>query len=1179
MAKLTPYQKAALNYQKHISLTANAGSGKTFVLSKRYVEIALNENIPLSSIVAITFTEKAAGELNKKIAGEIEERIENSDDPNEKYKLENLRRRLVSANISTIHSFCRHILKEFAPEAGLDANFNTIDQVTAKELIDQTIEEVTANLINDENESEKIKYLIRLFGSRDFLKQQLNYLLQQRRHLIKLKKRIYNATEKEIAGIIDTLFEKGFKDIFADDLNITLKYIEIINKAIIESGKENELTADVTAYLEMLKNEEDFRKSFLILDKLRQALLTTSGKRTLREKGYAGKIAKEYPDEVNFINNFFADIRSINISGKTDKANLELAKTAKVLLSVFKTVHDLYSRKKKAKGYLDFEDMLLYTQKILEQDEVKNYLSDKFQYLMIDEYQDTNELQYEIFMPMLDSLRKGNLFVVGDEKQSIYMFRDAELEIFNQTKKDISESGGKSGLLSLPHSFRLAPNILLFTNELFKNLFASPDEKFNEVEHKELICARGEDAGGNIEFLLSDDESASESEMLAAKILELANSGEGKKAFGDIAILSRKRTSFAELERVLIKYDIPFTLIGGKGYYQRQIIYDIYNYLSFMLSQKNDAALVGILRSPFFTLSDRVIYQISHEKGASYFHKLKSFSVRQNEISKIISTLEDHIKIAKTSDLTHLIRTILKDSGYWGVISKRKNADQEIANLEKLLNISLKFSKQSFRTLYDFVNYLGEAIDTLSDEGQADIAATENKVKIMTLHQSKGLEFDTLFLYSCNDTTGDDSIKSGKVVVDKNFGILTKVPVDNSYFQQFQTPPVVGLYNYIAKRKQAAENKRLLYVGVTRAINNLIITATVKSGKLREGSLIELIANGLNIDFGEDHFSLSGRVTFMNIAEDDFPIYQKDLNHEIKILKSVESGQAGGDESEKLKLSEPEFLLGEIADLPKREIISATKIAVFTQCPVKYKLIYDLGYSRLFRMLKKHTFNYNFNSKEDEEGNSFADLRGRIIHAVLQDEVKTDHLREYISRQIDHLTIEEKTFDTDKEILIESITKDVFSYYKSGSFKEINSFGNYKNEYEIYTQQNDYFLYGIVDKFIIEEDKLIVIDYKTDKIEETEIETRSENYKPQLLFYLNILSKLFPDINNFEAWLLYIRVPENIKKIIISRKEVEDFENKLDSIVSNIRNEIFNPNLTHCKSCHFTLKNNKCVTF
>ena len=140
---LTRHQAAALNYKNHISLTANAGSGKTFVLSRRYLEIALNENISLRNIAAITFTDKAAGELYRKITSEVEKRLSFNPDETLRKKLESIRRQLVSANISTIHSFCIDILREYPVEASIDANFRSIDESLSNELVELSVEELS----------------------------------------------------------------------------------------------------------------------------------------------------------------------------------------------------------------------------------------------------------------------------------------------------------------------------------------------------------------------------------------------------------------------------------------------------------------------------------------------------------------------------------------------------------------------------------------------------------------------------------------------------------------------------------------------------------------------------------------------------------------------------------------------------------------------------------------------------------------------------------------------------------------------------------------------------------------------------------------------------------------------------------------------------------------------------
>ena len=225
---------------------------------------------------------------------------------------------------------------------------------------------------------------------------------------------------------------------------------------------------------------------------------------------------------------YLSKLKYFEIPSNHAEIELELAKFGRIFIYFFNKALQLYTEKKHEAGYLDYEDILLFTQKVLENEEVRKSLSEKFKYIMIDEYQDTNELQYNIFLPILDYLKKGNLFVVGDEKQSIYMFRDAELEIFNKTKNEITESAGEESLLSLPDSFRMAQNLCLFINVLFKNLFAKPNSLFNEVTHSEVVCARDDNEKGNVEILLAEstddeDEEIAEANLVTAKILKLKN--------------------------------------------------------------------------------------------------------------------------------------------------------------------------------------------------------------------------------------------------------------------------------------------------------------------------------------------------------------------------------------------------------------------------------------------------------------------------------------------------------------------------------------------------------------------------------------------------------------------------------------------------------------------------------
>ncbi len=1176
MQELTPQQKAALVFDRHISVTANAGSGKTFVLSKRFVEIFLNTDVDLNSIVAITFTDKAAGELNRKIANEVDERLLTEVDPEKRKKLEGLRRQLVSANISTIHSFCINILKEFAPEAEIDANFSPIDKTTSDELIELSVDETINVLIQNQTYSEDLKYLVRFFASKKNLISQLQNAIDKRRVIRLLENNTYCKSQEEIASLFLDKFRQGFDLIFSDVIEKTIKALREINDFVFSQNSANKHAVEAAHVLNQINPVASPIKKLITLKNLIKNALTE--KLTIRKPAYLSKEREKFEDKIEMVELALSDLADffyIDSSGESEK---ELAKFGKSFVNVYEYALNLYNEKKKKNGFLDFEDLLLYTEKILQNNNVIKSLTEKFSYIMIDEYQDTNELQYEIFMPILDHLRVGNLFVVGDEKQSIYLFRNAELEIFERTKNEIgsSDQGGK--LLTLPHSFRMAPQLVLFTNKLFSNLFRNPDTYFNEVAHSNLVCAKEETQEGKAEIILADSTTGIlESDLVAKRILRLVSEEKSEPvAFKNVAILCRKRDSFVELEESFVHYKIPFTIIGGKGFFQRQTIYDVYNYLSFLLNTENDAALIGILRSPFFNISDLQLYQISLESGNSYFEKLKNRIDSGDEIKFAYEKLNENLNLSFSMEISSLIRKILLESGYWAVIAAKQNSAQELANIEKLLALALAYTKKSFKNLYDFTVFLREAIEGYEDEGQAQVARDENTVKLLTIHQAKGLEYKAVFLYGCNNTTKDDSVRAKSLSTDKNYGLLTKVPVNQNYFEKYSTPPIVALYNYSNERKNRAEMKRLLYVGVTRAINYLFITATHKNFSVKPNSFLELISEGFKIDFTADEIVLSSNVEFMKFIGNKFEFYEKPVALSIPIVSQVDEAAAGN-----IKEQEPETakinLTQKIKDIPKSEIISATKISMFTQCPVKYQLTYELGFSRIYNTIKARMNEYEFNANEDDELRSFGQIRGKLIHAVLKEEYRGEKLRNYILKRIDAENIPED--EKIKENLANTIVDEIEQFYQSEAYKEISRSKNSINEFEIYCEEGAHYLYGIIDKLIIEEDRLIIVDYKTDNVSEGQLNSRAGDYLPQLKFYAYILSKLFPEYKTFELHLIFLKHSQKPVSREVDLGDLIVFGDAIRNAIEKIYSSNFTPNLIHCSKCNFAQESDKCVKF
>ncbi|MFH1528578.1 MAG: UvrD-helicase domain-containing protein [Bacteroidota bacterium] len=1165
MNTLTPYQKEALDFGKHISLTANAGSGKTFVLSKRFVEIALNANVALSKIVAITFTEKAAAELYKKISLEISHRLNESKNEIEIKKLQRIRRQLVSANISTIHSFCTNLLKEFSAEAGIDANFTPIDQTHAAELLENSIEEYfNANLLQTtEND---LKKLIRVFGSSSVLKTQLKKVFNKRNTLIDLK-HFYEKSDKEISEYYHNYFKSSFLELYQSGILEFVESVQRINSEVLGYSKPSDFALEIVRLLAIEKNESGLKEKIDWLNSVAKNLMTTTG--TIRIQRYLLKESlSNYSKEMEVINNFKEYLDYFFIQENDDEKTLDLVRLSKVLLNVCLEIEEVYDQKKREISALDFDDLLMMAKNIVRNKNVLNVLAEKYEYIMIDEYQDTNEIQYNIFMPILSDLERGNLFVVGDDKQSIYMFRDAELKIFSQTKKVISGVSSEASLLNLPHSFRVAPKLALFINTVFRNLFANADEKYNEVAFNDLISARTDTDTGAVEILIGEDEA----EQIAQRIILLLSTNEGLLP-GDIAILTRKRDAFASLEQAFVKYNLPYVIVGGKGFYQQQTIMDVYNFMSFLLDSKNDIALLSILRSPFYSLPDTVLYNVSLSDGDCFFDRLQNAVSKNESLKEIVDSLQKFKKLIDEILLPELVLSILNETGYWTVISAKKNAKQEIANLEKLINLASDYSKLSYSTLYDFVLFLKESISIFGDEGQAALNLGDDSIKIMTIHQSKGLEFKHLFVYKCSVDLQVDIVKSRQIIIDKDFGLLTKIPFKENYFGEYAAPSIAGLYNFTSYRKNLAENKRLFYVALTRAIDGLYITADIT--KYKRNSFIGLLASALDIDFEEEQLSLNGEVQFMKDASHNYELYIENMSVDIPIVRSIDLPVEQYTLKEETRADNHSFILDKFHDSEKNEIISATKIAIFNQCPQKYHLTYNLGFTKLLSIFGNEFENPNKRSGDDAEdsGNLPPNLKGSVIHKILEENIPAELLEQKIK---EFILAEKSEFNMSSlNKTIAEIMHTVQSFYNSEIYREIISFAEYENEFQIYIKEQDYFLFGIIDKVIFTDDKLIIIDYKSDQVLKNRIADKIQNYRVQLLFYAYSLSKYYSS-KKFEIRLVLLNQPESSYIELLDPVEIKNFRSVLSNYVKMIRENNYPKNLSHCNRCHFFINQN-CV--
>jgi ATP-dependent helicase/nuclease subunit A len=324
---------------------------------------------------------------------------------------------------------------------------------------------------------------------------------------------------------------------------------------------------------------------------------------------------------------------------------------------------------------------------------------------------------------------------------------------------------------------------------------------------------------------------------------------------------------------------------------------------------------------------------------------------------------------------------------------------------------------------------------------------------------------------------------------------------------------------------------------------------------------------------------------------------EKSLEPNIPIIKKLEPVSTEVFRNEQ-KFQIKSFLSAIIDDKPNGEIISATKLSVYNQCPLKYWLIYQLGFSDLMVQnrdwLKRqnkigNTDLFDFNPTEekllaanDEEISRidprYSQIKGTIIHKLLSDDGNKNDYADKLDGYLKDLIKKEDWHSVQFTELKEDIVRDLTKYFNSKSYEWIQRYPNYRNEFEIYHQHQDYYLYGIIDKLIVSKDKIIIVDYKTDSISPEEIQERANQYFPQLQFYSFIAGKLFDQKVKFELRIIFILHPDEVVTKTLEPDDVRMIKQNIELMVNKAGKGSSEKNLNHCKFCIFSINKDCIVT-
>ena len=951
--RLTPNQRQALSIDKHICVTAGAGSGKTTVLVERYLKILREGNVTPQEIVAITFTDKAAAEMKERIIEELslQEKPEGSEADN---SLQGFREKMSTAHISTIHAFCSRILREFPFQAGVPANFSILQGIDQKLLLQETVKKTLKDIATNEEDEHRdaLTRLLRRYGGQQKLADLLSTMINQRDALEHLMQEIYkNPNDTEIRGTLQERVRERQEQIQARLLSTIdiPEFIGCLNTVLqVARGKKAETVRKLTQQLETLhgQNPDPSGTLNLLIDIAYP--ITTAGNAIAKRDFLGSRVTTTGIEaEINVLVSTAKKIKTaplIEDNRKTADENETdddfLLNTIRDLLTLYAQISEAYRTAKLSQGKLDFTDLQLKTRDLVRNtEEIRQKLVSRHTYYMVDEYQDTNELQYELVMLLTNELKAANLFIVGDPKQSIYAFRGADVRVFTKTKEKIVENGGSD--IRLTENFRSLRDTVGFVNYFFNHLMGDGKETEFEVEYEALTQARPVKANGTVEILLGqqDDALADEYALIAHHIKSMKANAEtiykrGKNgqeaehpiAYGDIAILIQTRTHLPNIENALLEADIPYLTTGGVGFYQRQEIYDIWNYLNFLNDPaENQTSLAAVLRGPAFGISDTELYEISLQKEKNFWEKVKAYHRPSDHLRTAIATLKRHKEFAPRMPVNQLIVTIVNETGMIGTLKTGKQGQQRWVNYQKLLEHARNFDGDETKPILpDFIEFLDILIEEERREGQAPIEVSSGAVQIMTIHASKGKQFPIVILPRLDRKGQTDR----EPFIDEAFGIgFSPLNPDQDYSRT--EPDIVTHMKNRANEKEIAEKKRLFYVGTTRACDRLIL-----SGTPPKQNILGWLYQHLNIDEEDRLLELpvsldvfTGNSRNSESFQLQIPIHQA--------LTEPESADEISDETIPVDFPEPPRKLEPTGTFAA---FSVTELANYARCPLRYQL-------------------------------------------------------------------------------------------------------------------------------------------------------------------------------------------------------------------------------------------------
>ena len=1088
--KLTPEQKqAVLLDNTNVLVSAAAGCGKTFLLVERVLRKIMQDEIPLNKLIVVTFTDAAAQELKERIENELNNGLKNnSDDQFLKDQLSQLN----DAYIMTFHALCLRLLKENKASFNYEDNLNPGSDLILDSLKKQAYNKlVNENRNNMEFESLKV-YFEKIITNNNFY-----HALEHVRKIVLNNSSFdeFNKYHNNTYTYDSLMNHPNFKDVFKQYLNYNLNHIlNLLMTSLYDQHNSESLKLDLIITIEnielmikMIKEDQYLNLKDAILDfslfrkPTKNKDLNDDSVPLIRV--YHEDIKKIFEKKIKY---FFENEASISIILKNNDEN------ALKILKFSQEYENNLKQLKKQTGYIEFDDFEQDTLDLLydnnEYSEVALRLKQHFNEILIDEYQDTNIIQEKIVQALSNG---SNMFMVGDLKQSIYRFRKATPQLFVD-KYERYKNVEDGVVIDLTGNFRSKKDVLEITNFIFKNIFSKnvggiDYDEANQLKYTDITQQKLNDEYPNVTntklfFNIVDDDLSllSDKEKEEAKkknsldnqyrisamnmINEIKKLHDNNVNYQEITILVSKRTRSNILIELLNQAQIPYMFHTNTGFFETYEIRDLINLLKVLLNPHDDIALLGCLHSFFFNLNEQDILNISLLDGYSYYDKLKNSNYHD-----VITLLNKMIVYSKTNHPIDIVNYIYQESNYLSYLSNIKTFEQSninITNFKTLINDNFDYYNSLKYLIEDIKQGVNKSFDSVTP---AVLSLKDDVINIMSIHKSKGLEFNYVFLFD------DSRIKKrdiNKIRIDyyKNQLIL---PYFNSKLKISADNPLYNLKSYLEEKEVISEQLRLLYVALTRAKLQLYLFTNIKSKHLFKN----LMSIQSDEDWLVDEQLLFNQTTLLDyvlialLRHKDGLMLRKDnqinvSNHIFNYNDSIVS------------------LASYTSDIDKIDFNNLKHIDDFKVVKQKESIIQQL---ESITPSKHITLPLNF----DEITGFDSYKQGSNVHLVLEllDFNTLDNL--------DELCIKYEIIDTNKN--------GILSFTNSDFFKNIIIKNKYIKEYAFNYLKDNKLINGIIDLYVESENEIYIIDYKSDILYENEL---INSYTKQLQTYYDVIASI-----------------------------------------------------------------------